>query len=132
MQLTKKLRGDTTALFATNMMCARMLPCYEQSIIMKKGGALVHQLPHMCGEPGATLVSVLAIALVLADSVPHGAVGQPSLGFLLAAVEVGDLGTVDHSLCHAVAWQWAHVAASVAVAPSTELHMVSSAHLCVG
>ena len=69
---------------------------------------------------------------MFADSAPHGAVGQPSLDFLLAAVEVGDLGTVDHSLCHAVAWQWAHVAASVAVVPSTELHMVSSAHLCVG
>ena len=68
---------------------------------------------------------------MFAYSVPHDAVGQPSLGFLLAAVEVGDLGTVDHSLCHAVAWQWAHVAASVAVAPSTELHLVTPAHLGV-
>ena len=33
MQLTNKLRGDTTALFTTNMMCAQMLPCYEQSIM---------------------------------------------------------------------------------------------------
>ena len=66
---------------------------------------------------------------MFADSVPHGAVGQPSLGFLLAAVEVGDLGTVDHSLCHAIAWQWADVATSVTVTPSTGLAL-SSPLLC--
>ena len=52
----------------------------------------------MGGEPGAGLVFVPAVALVLAYPVPHGAVREASVGLLLARAGVGDLGTVHHPL----------------------------------
>ena len=68
---------------------------------------------------------------MLADPVPNGAVGQPSVGLLQAGAEVGDLGAVNDPFRHAVAWQWALSPTSMAVAPSTGLHLLSSAHLGV-
>ena len=66
------------------------------------GGALVFQLPDMGGEPGARLVPVPAVALVLGNPVPHCALCEARVGLLLSSAGVGDLGPVDHPPCHAV------------------------------
>ena len=39
-----------------------------------------------------------------ADPVPDGAVRQAGVSLLVASGEVGDLGTIDYLLGHAVAW----------------------------
>ena len=44
---------------------------------------LVLQAPDMLGEPGARLVTVSAVALVLADPCPQGAVREAGVGLLL-------------------------------------------------
>ena len=85
----------------------------------------------MGGEPGAGLVFVPAVALVLAYPVPHGAVREASVGLLLPCGGVGDLCSIHHPLGHAVAWQWALPTAAVAVASPTFLHLVASPHLAV-
>ena len=45
-----------------------------------EGGALVFQLPNMGGKPGALLVPVPAIALVLVNPVPRGALCEACVG----------------------------------------------------
>ena len=85
----------------------------------------------MGGEPGARLMFVPAVALVLAYPVPHGAVRESSVGLLLPCGGVGDLCSIYHPLGHAVAWQWALPTAAVAVASPTFLHLVASPHLAV-
>ena len=82
---------------------------------------LVLELPDMGGQPGAGLVTVPAVALVLGDPVPDLAVREPSVGFLLACGGVGHLRRVHHSLRQAVARYWALSPPSVAVAASCGL-----------
>ena len=82
---------------------------------------LVLELPDMGGQPGAGLVTVPAVALVLGDPVPDLAVREPSVGLLLACGGVGHLRRVHHSLRQAVARYWALSPASVAVAASCGL-----------
>ena len=57
----------------------------------------------MGGEPGAWLVPVPAVALMLGNPVPHGALYDARVGLLLSSAGVGDLGPLDHPPCHAVA-----------------------------
>ena len=57
------------------------------------GVVLVLQAPNMFGEPGARLVAVSTVALVLADPGPQGAVREAGVGLLLPGGGVGDLGS---------------------------------------
>ena len=91
--------------------------------------ALVLHLPNMGRESGPRPVSVSAVALVLADPVPDWAVRQAGVGLLLARGEVGDLRAVHHPLRHAVAWDWALLSTSVAIATSTWLDVVAAVDL---
>ena len=50
------------------------------------------------------LVSVSAVAFVLAYPVSHRSVCEPGVGLLPPGVEVSDLGPVHHPFRHAVAW----------------------------
>ena len=72
-----------------------------------------------------------AVAFVLGNPVPHGALGEAGVGLLLACGDVGDLCPVHHPLGHAVSGQWALSAPPVAVASSTWWPLVSPAHFCV-
>ena len=47
------------------------------------GVVLVLQAPNMFGEPGARLVAVPTVSLVLADPGPQGAVREAGVGLLL-------------------------------------------------
>ena len=87
------------------------------------GVGVVHVLefPDVRREPGAWLVAVAAVALMLADPVPHGAVCQAGVRLLHPSGEVGDLCPIHHSFGHAVAWKWAFLASSVPIAPSARL-----------
>ena len=67
---------------------------------------------------------------MLGNPVPHGALREACVGLLLACGSVGDLGPIDHSSRHTVAWQWTLFSSSVAIAPSTGLHCLRP-HLVV-
>ena len=85
----------------------------------------------MVGESGARLVSVAEVALVFADPVSDGALGEASVGLLATGGEVGHLGSVDNTLGHAVPWYGASFSSTVAIAPSTFLHLAAVHHLVV-
>ena len=93
--------------------------------------SLVLHLPNMGRESGPRPVSVSAVTLMLASPVPDWAVRQASVGLLLASGEVSDLGTIHHPLGHAVAWDWALLSTSVAIATSTWLVVVAADDLGV-
>ena len=66
-------------------------------------------------------MTVPEVSLMLRDPVSHGTLGEPCVGLLLPCDGVGDLSPVDHPPCHAVAWERALLAASMAVAASALL-----------
>ena len=66
-----------------------------------------------------------------ADPVPDGAVRQAGVSLLVASGEVGDLGTIDYPLGHAVAWDRALPASTVAIATSCVLVVVATVDLGV-
>ena len=72
-----------------------------------------------------------AVSLMPADPVSDGAVRQASVSLLVASGEVGDLGTIDHPLGHAVAWHRALSASAVAIATSSVLGVVATVDLDV-
>ena len=51
----------------------------------------VLEFPDMRREPGALLVAVPTVALVLADPLPHRAVLLPGVGLLLPGAELVDI-----------------------------------------
>ena len=92
---------------------------------------LVFQPPDVGGESGPRPISVAAVTLVFTDPVPDQAVGQASVGLLLACGEVSYLGAVDHYLGHALAWDGALLSSSVSVATFVWLVVVAIADLDV-
>ena len=66
-----------------------------------------------------------------ADPVPDGAVRQAGVSLLVASGEVGDLGTIDYPLGHAVAWDRTLPASAVAIATSCVLVVVATVDLLV-
>ena len=66
-----------------------------------------------------------------ADPVPDGAVRQAGVSLLVASGEVGDLGTIVYPLGHAVAWDRALPASTVAIATSCVLVVVATVDLGV-
>ena len=85
----------------------------------------------MIRETGAGLVPMAEVAFMLCNPVSDGAVGEAGVGLLAPGGEVGHLSPIDDALGHAVPWYGANSACSVAIAPTTFLHLATVDHLVV-